>query len=211
MKNNNYCIIYLVRHGQSEANAINRYGMNTKLTQKGKEQAKELAKILKNVHFDAVFSSPLIRAMETVKTIADERKLEILTKEALRERYEGIVDGKYAHELTQEIKDRYKLRENLPYEEWKTKSIAEGYETDEHLMSRFITSLREIAVAYPGKTILIGSHSGIIRTLLVHLGLKKHKEVPNHAFKNTGYLKLKTDGVDFFVKEIHGLQEVNEK
>src|SRR5258708_7946064 len=44
-------------------------------------------------------------------------------------------------------------------------------ESDEELVSRFITFLREVSVSYPGKTLLVVTHGGIIRALLLHLGL----------------------------------------
>lgn len=211
MKKNNYCTIYIVRHGESEANVAGLHGLDTPLTQKGKEQAKELLKQLKGIHFDAIFSSPLVRAKETAAIIAKEHKLIVLSKEALRERNEGILSGKEGKKMQEEFKEMYQMRQSIPYDEWKTKNIAEGYETDESLMSRFITACREIAIAYPAKTILIGSHVGIMKTLLVHLGLKEHKDVPGGAFENTGYIKLKTDGSDIFVEEIVGLKEKSQQ
>lgn len=203
-----YCTIYLVRHGESEANANQLFGLDTKLTQKGRAQAKLLRDALKKIHFDAIVSSPYIRVQQTVGYIAKERKLEILTKEALRERHEGILNGRSTKELTEEIKKMYELRRTLPYKKWKSMSVAEGWEPDEKLMSRIITELREIAVAYPGKTILIGSHVGIIKTFLVHLGMYEHKHLPSSVVKNTAYLKLKTDGVDFFIEEMNGIDPV---
>jgi broad specificity phosphatase PhoE len=126
MNKTNYSTIYIVRHGQSEANVSKLHGLNTKLSPKGQEQAKKLSKKFQDIHFDAIFSSPLVRAKETVRFIAEEQKLEVLTKEALRERGEGIVDGKAEHEAKKEFGKMYKMREELPYEEWKTMSIAEG-------------------------------------------------------------------------------------
>lgn len=206
MNKTNYCTIYIVRHGESEANVAKLYGLNTRLTPNGRAQAKMLSKKFKNIHFDAVFSSPLLRAKETVSLITEERKLEILTKEALRERFDGIIDGRKAEEVRKEFGQMYRLRETLPYEKWKTMSIAEGYETDEELMSRFITALREIAIAYPGKSILIGSHVGLMKTFLIHLGQGTHRTLPSQAIANTGYIKLRSDGVDFFIDELHGIQ-----
>jgi broad specificity phosphatase PhoE len=206
MNKTNYCTIYIVRHGQSEANVAKLHGLNTKLSPKGQEQAKELSKKLQNIHFDAIFSSPLVRAKETVEFIAKEQKLEILTKEALREREEGIVDGKADHEVAKEFGHMYEMRRQLPYEKWKTMNIAEGYESDESLMSRFITTLREIAIAYPGKTILVGSHVGIMKTFLIHLGYGTHKTLPASSFSNTSSIKIKTDGVDFFLEQTDGIE-----
>src|SRR4051812_23726448 len=100
MKNNNYCTIYLVRHGQSHGNhPVDTYGLDKELTEKGHQQAKEAAKNLKKIKFDAIFASPLRRAQQTAKIIAEEHKLAVLTKDALRERFRGVLEGKAVHEL----------------------------------------------------------------------------------------------------------------
>lgn len=205
MKQDNYCTMYIVRHGQSHANAQGRYGMDTDLTELGRKQAEETANNFKDVHFDAAFSSPLKRAHDTAKIIAKEHNLAVNTREALRERKEGVIDGRLYEEMREELKELYDLRYTVPYEQWKTVQLAEGYETDEELMIRFMTELREIAIAYPGKTVLIGSHVGLMKTLLIHLGHGTHNKYRGQAFKNTGYIVLKSDGVDFEVNKVVGL------
>lgn len=64
------------------------------------------------------------------------------------------------------------------------------------------TYLREVAVAYQGKDILVVSHGGVMRILLDHLG----KRVARGATANTAYIKLESDGVEFFVKETEGIK-----
>ncbi len=206
MNKNNYCTIYIVRHGQSVANAEGRYGMDSDLTEKGREQATETAEKFKDIHFDAILSSPLKRAHETAQIIAKEHQLAVSTREALRERKEGLLEGRMYDEMRAELKDLYDLRYSVPYEQWKTVQLAEGYETDEELMGRFITEIREIAIAYPGKTVLIGSHVGLMKTLLIHLGHATHNILKGQAFKNTGYIILKSDGIYFEVAKTVGIE-----
>jgi broad specificity phosphatase PhoE len=210
MDNKNYSTIYIVRHGESEANVVDTYGLDKKLTEKGRKQAKTLALKFKKIHFDAFFTSPLVRAKETAEIIASEHSLEVLTKYALRERFTGELEGRLVDEVRKELKHIYEMRRNLPYDKWKTTEIAKGYESDDQLMSRFITAIREIAVGYPQKTVLIASHVGLMRTLLVHLGTTTYKDVMDMHFENTGYIKLKTDGIDFFIEEIVGLKKYDE-
>lgn len=61
--------LYLIRHGESEANLNQYYAGQTdaKLTAKGKEQAKAIAPILSQISFDRVYSSDLSRAWDTQK------------------------------------------------------------------------------------------------------------------------------------------------
>ena len=64
-------ILYIARHGESLGNTGEDTGPDPKLSQKGKKQASLLGERMKNVKLDAVFSSPLIRAVETAEaTIA---------------------------------------------------------------------------------------------------------------------------------------------
>jgi len=98
---------------------------------------------------------------------------------------------KYARNLTKLAKeDRLKYK---PFPD---------IENDEEIASRMFTYLREIAVAYQGKTILIVSHGGVMRILLNHLG----KNAPHGAASNTAYVKLESDGVEFFIKETKGIK-----
>ncbi|HVF69685.1 MAG TPA: histidine phosphatase family protein [Xanthomonadales bacterium] len=206
MKNDNYCIMYILRHGQSEANyPADIYGLDKGLTEKGKEQAKIAATKLKKIKFDIVFASPLIRAQETAAIIAAEHKLEVLTEKALKERFSGTLEGRIIKEVEEELSHLVEMRENLPFEEWKKIPFGEGRETDEQLISRFITKLREIAVAYAGKKVLIIGHVALMRTFLIHLGVTSYKGLKGKKIENTGYIKLKTDGIDFFVEELSGI------
>jgi broad specificity phosphatase PhoE len=152
-----------------------------------------------------IFSSPLVRARETAEIIAAEHKLEVMTKDALRERFSGTLEGKRIDEVEKELSHLIKLRDELPFEKWKKIPLGEGRETDEQIVSRFITALREIAVGYPGKNVMVISHVALMRTLLIHLGLTSYKELKGKKIENAGYIKLETDGIDFNVLELSGI------
>ena len=59
--------IYLVRHGETEWNKIRRFQVrsNMPLNQEGRKQVRALALALKNKPLVALYTSPLIRALET--------------------------------------------------------------------------------------------------------------------------------------------------
>ena len=66
--------VYLIRHGQSEANVAldldnPNFYYDAKLTSLGKKQAQDTQKKLKNIDFDLMLCSPLTRALQTFSLI----------------------------------------------------------------------------------------------------------------------------------------------
>lgn len=214
MKNIPLTTFYLVRHGESVSNATNFVGghADVPLTSRGEEQVRKRAQELKNIHFDAAISSDLIRAQRTAQIIAAEHQLEVTTTKILRERSYGRLEGKKDSQEEQEkintLLEEYK---KMTYEKRKTYKVVEDMENDTELITRILTFLRELAVAYPGKTILVGSHGNILRVLLPHFGIVDPKSATPIKPKNTGYIVLQTDGTDFTIKEIHDIEILPEQ
>ena len=70
--------LYIARHGETEGNAARQTqgsGLDTPLTPKGINQAKTLRQSLQNINFDAIYSSPLKRAMDTARIAFDDETL----------------------------------------------------------------------------------------------------------------------------------------
>lgn len=85
--------VYIVRHGQVPHNALNQYNTSDEdLTDLGIKQAEELRNKIKNIHFDIVISSPLLRATHT-EYILTNYDNSIITDERLRERSCGTLSG----------------------------------------------------------------------------------------------------------------------
>lgn len=198
--NSSFCTLYIVRHGETNENLnkIIQGQTNSVLNETGKQQAKNISQKLKDIKFDNIFSSDLLRTKETAEIIALERKLEVQTTKALRERRWGRLEGQSTSiiKTIEEIKKKLSKKARLKYKHF------EEIESDEEIASRAFTFLREVAVGYKGKTILIVSHGGVMRILLQHLG----KDAPHGAASNTAYIKLESDGVDFFIKETEGIK-----
>lgn len=206
----NYCTMYIVRHGETEWNVakINQGQSESILTKNGIKQAQETRHKLKDIHFDAIFSSDLSRCVDTAKIINLDHELVIETSKLLRERTYGKFEGLHDSEYKAVIQEKLKERESLATEEeYISFRLHEEVETDEELVRRFMLKLREIAVAYTGKTVLVVGHAGCIRNFLIHLGYVARKDLPGGSFKNAGYLKLTSDGVNFFIKEVEGIQK----
>jgi len=115
-------MLYLVRHGQTEFNAIGRWQgqSDSPLTRLGREQAITVAAILRREIADAgatIFSSPLGRAAETAAIIADALRITqpVIFDDRLKEVRMGSWDG-----LTSaEIEDGWpNARNGLGANEW---------------------------------------------------------------------------------------------
>lgn len=193
---------YIVRHGETDWNAEHRVQGQTDvaLNAMGEVQAREAGALLENIHFDAAYSSDLVRARRTAEMILLDRELEVRTSKLLREQNFGKFEGNLWSETSHLFDERKKLSE----EELLHHKVADE-ESHFEVSTRLFTFLREVSVISSGQTILIVSHGGIMRYLLVRLGvgsLKKPK-----FFKNTSYIKLRSDGVEFFLDEVNGLEE----
>lgn len=208
MSNENYCNLYIVRHGETEWNVKNiiQGQSNSNLTEKGIEQAKKAGHELKDINFDAIFSSDSTRAHNTAKIIKLERELLIETSHLLRERNFGNFEGKHGSEFMEAFREKLKEKETLSGEEGWNFTVADDIETDEMIVSRFITKLREIAVAYPNKTVLVVSHGGPIRMFLVKIGYATRQELIGGSLKNAGCINVLSDGIDFILKEVKGVE-----
>ena len=90
--------VFFVRHGQSEANLKKIYAgqSDVPLTEQGRAEAEAIAPILANIHFDRVYSSDLLRAMQTAQVVLPGCQPEI--RENLRELSVGTFEARPVEE-----------------------------------------------------------------------------------------------------------------
>lgn len=205
---NNMTTLYIVRHGQTDWNDQHRIQGHTDipLNENGEIQAKELGIELENVNFDKAFSSDLLRAKRTAEIIAIEKDLEIETTHLLREVSYGSFEGNSSRDFFEKFNKWLELSENEKNEHESAEKFKE-VESWDSVTSRLLTFLREVSIGFSGKTILIVSHGGVMHNLLIHLGYGSPKKV--NKVLNTAYVKLESDGIDFFVKETKGVELSN--
>jgi broad specificity phosphatase PhoE len=201
----NSTTFYIVRHGETVWNTEHRmqgHG-DSPLTEKGKQEIAELEKVFHEIHFDHVFSSDLFRTQHTAKLLTIRKKLAINTTALLRERFHGIHEGKIWEEYVAENKALIDEYEALSEQEQTTFSYDGGIETTESMIQRLLEFLRETAVTYTGKTLLVVSHGGILRALLQHLG---KPTMPGHGkVQNLAYIQLLSNGDEFEIVKTEGI------
>ncbi|MDD2396627.1 MAG: histidine phosphatase family protein [Tissierellia bacterium] len=156
-------MIYLVRHGQSEANVSRRFSgiTDVELTETGILQAVSAGKKLKGKTIHKIFSSPLKRAKNTAELIADEigfNKKDIIIENRLTEVNFGIFENltweeiikMYADEIENWIKFKHKYK--FPK--------GEGYDDIIDRVSGFMDNVPDNS--------LISTHYGVIQAVLLY-------------------------------------------
>lgn len=152
--------ILLVRHGQSEWNALGRWQgqADSPLSDQGRLQAQEAARSVGTV--DAVWASDLQRAVGTATIIADSIGVgPVVIDPDLRERDAGEFSGLTRPEIEERFPGYLAAHRRPP-----------GWEPDEQLLARAERALRRIATEVPGGDVVAVTHGGLIYNLEQHLG-----------------------------------------
>lgn len=162
--------IALVRHGQTDWNAERRYqgsSSDTVLNDLGRSQAHEAAAALRqfSAHWDVLRHSPMRRAAETARIIADELHIASTAPLAsLTERDWGFGEGRTFAEMVHLFPDL-------------TQYPSEG-EANEHylgaepldlVVDRGVFALATMAAQYPGRFVVAATHGTVLRSALEHL------------------------------------------
>ena len=154
-------VLYLVRHGESIGNRESRTLGHTDLdlSPLGYAQAQATFEYMKPLKIDAVYSSPLIRALHTAQPHAAYRGVSVIQHDDLKEIYLGRWEGMRVVDIIR----------RWPYtftEIWrKNFGLARpaGGEHAQDCAFRVVKALTQIAEAHAGQSVLIGGHAGMFR------------------------------------------------
>ncbi|HLZ47296.1 MAG TPA: histidine phosphatase family protein [Candidatus Limnocylindria bacterium] len=149
--------LYLVRHGESEANAASVFAGQTDspLTARGREQAKVVANALRSVRFDRIVASTLSRTKDTAAEVAAGRGVPVETFDDLKEIDLGAAAGKPFDEVR-----GLPGYESDGFHQWP------GGESLEQVVTRALRVIDRLVAESPGKTICIVGHGGVTRILV---------------------------------------------
>ena len=167
--------ILIIRHAKSIANDNGMFGGITDydLSQEGLNQADALALRLKNVHIDKIYSSPLKRAINTIKPTAIIKNQEINIVDDLRE----INVGLWEDILRDDLRKMYP-EENKYIDETEYYTGMIGQEETVDVSDRMYNAILDIAKNNIGKTVVVTSHVVAIRAFLckiMNIPLKKQR------------------------------------
>lgn len=180
--------IFLVRHGQDTDNAtgILNGRRDTELTELGRKQAMQVAEKLRDNDVQIIYASPLKRAYETARIIAERLGIdEVVADEHLIEREFGILTGKPVTDIPK-YTDKILSTDRVNY--FLEVEGAEGFPT---LLERGRKILQEIRERHLNKNILIVTHGDIGKMIrAAYHGWAWEEGLKTPYFENTGVLEL---------------------
>lgn len=186
--------ILLLRHGQTEWNALQKYQghKDIALNDIGRTQAGQLGDYLQSHEdIEAIYCSDLSRSRETADIIARKLQLPVQIDKRLREISFGLWEGMTYEEVS--------LAYPAEYEQWFNNNLAlkvPGGETVDELLARVLPVLGEVAARHSG-TVLIVSHGGLIKTVLNYIYGQKRWDTYLHP---ASISSLEWDGIRFIPK-----------
>jgi alpha-ribazole phosphatase/probable phosphoglycerate mutase len=157
--------VYLLRHGETAYNADNnRYCGRTdiELTAKGIGQARSVRARLKDIHLDAVYSSPLVRAHRTAKLATGWEN--VATDPRLIEVDFGSWENKTREEFIAEDPRSWEAWSRDP-EHYRAGNTGE---TGAQVVRRLDAFFSEMLTRHTGQTILVTGHNGTNRLYMAH-------------------------------------------
>jgi len=179
--------LLVVRHGETMFNRERRFQgwLDIPLSDFGSAQAKACAAYLARSPFipvTRIYSSPLCRAQQTAKAIAEAVGADLATDERLRE----IDVGKIAGMTWEDVADKYPQL----IEEYRRNPTATRYPGGESVLDvwdRAGDVLRHVVEVHRGETVVVVGHAIILKALICHI---LHLEAPNHRRMTLGNASL---------------------
>jgi broad specificity phosphatase PhoE len=158
--------LLIVRHGETPWNAEGRLQghADIDLSEKGRQQAREVAKRLADTPIDVAYSSDLARAWHTAQIVLDQRDVPLNSNEGLRERFYGVFEGLTVEERQAQFPDEFaaSLIKDLEF-------ASPGGESALGTLRRMTGVIGEIKERHLNETVLIVGHGGSLRSAIIAL------------------------------------------
>ena len=158
--------VFMIRHGATVLSAEDRFAGATDvaLSDEGREQTRRLAERLSGEKIVAIYASPLGRTVETAGILAAPHKLEVQTRDGLRE----ISHGRWEQLTRREVEERFP-EEAAEWEKDPYTFAPVGGESGLAVTARALPTLIDLVRKHRGENIMVVSHKATIRLLLSSL------------------------------------------
>jgi probable phosphoglycerate mutase len=154
---------FLIRHASCDGLGETLWGRTPgiRLNEQGRVEAQQLAERLEATKFDAIYSSPLERALETAEAIAYRMNLEVTRNEALNEIDYGEWSGKTFEQLHGDARwHRFNSQRS-------TASVPGG-ESSLEVQHRVVQEIDRFSREHPAGRLAIVSHADVIRATVCY-------------------------------------------
>ncbi|MBD0382873.1 histidine phosphatase family protein [Paenibacillus sedimenti] len=158
--------LYVVRHGETEWNYENRVCGTTdiRLTNRGIEQAKDLAQLLRKKQINIIISSPLCRALNTAEIISKEICTDYIVDQRLTEQDYGVFEGS-PHDNKEFLEAKLHFANKLS-----------GGESILQVVQRIFNLLDDIKEKYRNHNVLLVAHGGVCRVINAYFKEQSNEE-----------------------------------
>ena len=170
------CLLYLIRHGATANNLekpprVQGQASDPPLTPQGAQQAKETGKFLRRAALSSVYSSPLLRAVQTAEAVAAPHALAVQICPDVIEVDTGKWDGLNWDEIQRDFPEAYHSFMQTPE--------THGYPSGEimsDVLARSSAAIEKLMSENLGHSIAMVAHNVVIKCYLGHvLGLPSVK------------------------------------
>ncbi|WP_442604517.1 histidine phosphatase family protein [Paenibacillus sp. KN14-4R] len=128
-------------------------------------------------HIDIIYSSSSLRARRTAELIRDEREIGITESDELREINLGIWEGKSQSEVKELYPDHFHYFWNDP-----DRFSVQSSETFGEVSIRAINELKRIIEENQGKSILIVTHTVVVKLIMAYFEDRPLKDIWNPPY-----------------------------
>jgi broad specificity phosphatase PhoE len=155
--------VYLVRHGATELTDEDRFAgaIDVKLSDQGRDQARQLGLRLAGEPISAAFASPMVRTMDTAALITASHGLAVTPVDGIREIAHGRWERKTRAEVEAEFPEEYGRYETDPF----SFAPTDG-ESGLQVTARALPALLTLVEEHTDQRILVVSHKATIRLLV---------------------------------------------
>ncbi len=186
--------IYFLRHGETEFSQTGNYcgDLDAELTPEGLEMAKAFADVYKTISWEAVYVSPMKRAIATAQPLCDAVGVEMQICPGLKE----IAYGEWEGQTLDYVKQNF----GEDYQRWRAEPAwnpPTGGETSVQIASRASSVITEIHEKYRTGNVLVVSHKATIRIMLcsmLGIDLGRYRDRINVLTTSITIIKLSEHG-----------------
>lgn len=155
--------IYLVRHGQTAWNKseVFRGRADVPLNERGMREAELAAEYFRGIKVDAVYASPISRAMQTAEKIAGVCGVRVLSLPGITDMSFGDWEGRAIREVESGFPDLFRVWREEPH-----LLRIPGGESLEEVRTRAVAALEEVIGKHEDGTVVMVSHRVITKVLI---------------------------------------------